>query len=110
MRQELWARLGEAEGARLEPLAPMRFDTVRLDGSAMDDDDPFLRRAAWAAVWWRHGQCHSAAGQCPGAQTVARAELSALVWAVEAAARPLTAVSDCQYVVQGMRTLRAGDP
>ena len=110
LRMDLWTRLGAAEDVRLDSPVPIGFDAVWLDGSAMDHDDPLLRRAAWAVVWWRDGAWHHAAGPCPGAQTVARAELSALVWAAEAANRPFTAVSDCQYVVRGVRTLGSGDP
>ena len=44
----------------------------------------------------------------PGAHSVPRAELIALVWAVEAAPDGLEARSDCQYVVRGARRLQEG--
>ena len=48
------------------------------------------------------------AGVVPGQQTSARAELAALVWAIEAAPDGLEARSDCQYVIRGARRLQDG--
>ena len=111
MDPDLWARLGRAEAAKLDAPAPHAFRSVWLDGSAFETEDPVLCRAGWAVVWW-DSACRrwgGASGPVPGAQTVPRAELSALVWASEAAPGPLRAASDCRYVVHGALRLTAGD-
>ena len=59
-------------------------------------------------VWWGGQGWEVASGRVPGAQTIARAELTALVWAVEAAPAGLRVYSDCQYVVRGVRTVTRG--
>ena len=104
----LW-RLREEAQARVLPAAPpTRMRVVWLDGSAIYPKDPLLRRAAWAVVWWTgQGWC-ATAGPVAGRQTSARAELAALVWAVEAAPDGVEARSDCQYVVRGALRLQQG--
>eukprot|EP00972_Heterocapsa_arctica_P012142 1781384-Heterocapsa_arctica.AAC.1 len=72
---------------------------VFTDGSAINPELPWLRRASWAIAWrgadcsWRYVN-----GQTPGMQTVARSERYAAVWAAEHGVPGFQIVSDCTYV------------
>ena len=71
------------------------------DGSAIDPADPVLRRAGWAVVTCAEpGFITVGQGQCPGRQTVGRAELAALVW-VSRCGGDCQLVSDSMYVRNG---------
>ena len=48
-------------------------EVVYTDGSAVNPQDPLLRRAAWAATWYAEGQWWVVSSPCPGPQTVGRA-------------------------------------
>lgn len=81
----LAAACAQAEAAELPMAGAGERPAVRCwtDGSAVHPRDPLLRRAAWAvagAAW------ATRSGPCLGSQTVAQAELAAVVWAAEAAA------------------------
>ena len=82
------------------------------DGSCDDTRDPYTARAAWAVVASTQDQHDPllrlytvlASGHCPGPQTINRAELFALITAVEqsvhiAATQTILFVTDSQYAV-----------
>eukprot|EP00972_Heterocapsa_arctica_P000880 122679-Heterocapsa_arctica.AAC.1 len=51
---------------------------IFTDGSAINPELPWLRRASWAIAWkGADGNWKQVNGQSPGRQTVARAELYA---------------------------------
>ena len=63
--------------------------------------DPVLRRAGWAVVvYGETGFLTVGQGQCPGRQTVGRAELAALVW-VSRCEGDCRLVTDSMYVRNG---------
>ena len=81
---------------------------IYTDASAARPKDPCLRRAA-CAFWVGDGQGESAAWSLPGpVQTVYRAELFALLVAVEIFRGDLVVVSDCKGVVDEAERIRKG--
>ena len=73
--------------------------TIFTDASAVRPKDPYLRRAA-CAFWAGDHKADSAAWSLPGpVQTVYRAELFAILVALEVFQGDLEIVSDCKAVV-----------
>lgn len=96
-----------ADSAALPVPAAGELSTVRCwtGGSAVHPDDPLLRRAAWAVVWWTGAAWAARSGPPPGEQTVARAELA---WAGDAVAGPLEIVTGYLSVVHGAAAMACG--
>jgi hypothetical protein len=80
---------------------PRPLHTVFTDGSCVHPTDPVLRRAAWAAVGPAPRFEVAASAPVFGAQTIGRAELSALIWAHRCG--PAQIVVDAQYLVTSLR-------
>ena len=81
---------------------------VYTDASAMRPKDPCLRRAA-CAFWAWDSKSDSAAWSLPGpVQTVYRAELFAILAALEIFRGEVEIVSDCKGVVDEAESIRAG--
>jgi hypothetical protein len=79
---------------------PRPLHTVYTDGSCVHPTDPWLRRAAWAAVG--PAPRFEVAARAPvfGEQTIGRAELSALIWAHRC--HPVRVVVDAHYLVTAL--------
>ena len=81
---------------------------VYTDASAMRPKDPYLRRAA-CALWAGDSKSDSAAWSLPRpVQTVYRAELFAILVALEVFRGEVEIVSDCKGVVDEAERIRAG--
>jgi ribonuclease HI len=79
---------------------PRPLHTVYTDGSCVHPTDPWLRRAAWAAVGPAPRFEVAACAPVFGDQTIGRAELSALIWAHRC--HPVRVVVDAQYLVTAL--------
>ena len=73
---------------------PEEASRIYTDGSAVFPGDPWLRRAGWAACWRVEGRWVGHSAGTAGRQTVARSELAAALWAMEAGRGRLTVVTD----------------
>ena len=81
---------------------------VYTDASALRPKGPYLRRAA-CAFWAVHSKSDSAAWSLPGlVQTVYRAELFAILVALEVFRGEVEVVSDCKGVVDEAERIWAG--
>ena len=81
---------------------------IYTDASAMRPKDPYLRRAA-CAFWAGNHESESAAWALPGpVQTVYRAELYAILVALEVFRGGLEIVSDCKGVADEAERIRNG--
>ena len=81
---------------------------VYTDASAMRPKDPYLRKAA-CAFWAGDSKSDTAAWSLPGpVQTVYRAELFAILVALEVFRGDVEVVSNCKGVVDEAERIRAG--
>ena len=97
---ELAEAVEHADGQLLE-----HHDVVWTDGSGMHPTDHRRRACSWSVVW----QGGHLRGPLPGEQqSVYRAELYAVVRAVEESPSQVTVVSDCLGVVQQAQAVLSG--
>ncbi len=76
-----------------------------VDGSAFSPTDPRRTRAGWG-VYVAEGHPLNAHGHLPGlVQTSFRGELAAAIHALATIQGPLHIISDCQAVVEGVRSI-----
>ena len=83
-RRQWWIPPGEAPrlyAGLPRPAQPL--ETFFLDGSGYESRDPHLRRVGWAVAWRTASGWSTHAGPVAGAQTVFRAELFALLVALQ---------------------------
>eukprot|EP00973_Karenia_brevis_P045308 6276140-Karenia_brevis.AAC.1 len=87
--------------ARTEELWVNGRVVVFTDGACRHNQDARLRRAGYGA-YWAHGHNFNVSAPLKGwSQTNQRAELQALVAAVEIESRPMEVRSDSKFVVNG---------
>ena len=79
---------------------------VYTDGSGINPADHRIRRCGWG-VWGESGWARGPLASTQ--QTVFRAELYAVVWALEHSQGPLEVVSDCKGVVNRANGILEGD-
>ncbi len=108
--QGQWCKpAGHDDGTDRHDHAPPRKRDGRIlafvDGSALYPTDPRRTRAGWG-VFVGEGHPLNAHGHLPGrAQSSFRGELAAAVHALATIEGPLHIVSDCQAVVEGVRSI-----
>ncbi len=95
----------DAESPRPWPTRVTGTAECWTDGACASPHDPWLARAAWAAVF-ADGTVLS--GPVSGAQTAQRAELTAVVAVVMACDAVAEIVTDSQYVCNTMAAIAAG--
>ncbi|KAI0317521.1 ribonuclease H-like domain-containing protein, partial [Amylostereum chailletii] len=101
--------IGAAAGAKTSGAGDERWEFLYTDGACRNNGKP--NAIAGIGVWWGRGDRRNISERCPGTQTNNRAELLAIIRALEViphSTRPLTIHTDSEYCVNAFTKWRDG--